>query len=1105
MPNRPRGRVAAYASLVLVGSGTVASATVTVMFTDIVGSTALIDALGDEPAELARRTHMGLLRTALAGANGREVKNTGDGLMAVFASAHDAVRCAIAIEQAVARHGRHFRPALQVRVGLHVGEAIQDEGDYFGATVNIARRLCDTAEPMQILASAVVRAVLGRRSDIGFRAVGPISLKGFADPVEACEVAWVLDDTEIRSLPAALTVRERLSFVGRRGELKALDAAWAEATAVAPRVAAVGGEPGIGKTRLAKEFAIVARDQGAMVLFGRCDEEPLVAFQPFVEALRDVLRGAAAPDLAGLPGGTVSTLARLIPELGGVGPSGAGDGGGADPAADRYLLFEAVRALLARLAADAPLLFVLDDLQWADRPTQLLLAHLLASSEPLPLLVLATYRDTEVPESLRSLFADLRRADRLAVVPLSGLEVGDVADLLEGALLAEAPPDWPALVRTRTSGNPLFVRELLREASDGDPSVLLDDGAPVPDGLRAIIQRRLSRLQPSTRELLTIAAVVGSHFDVETLGRACDLPRPGVLDALDEALGSREIAEVPGEPGWFAFSHALVRRGLYAELPTGRRAELHRRVAEAIERLRGDDPAQVPGLAHHFTEAAAAGVAEKAVTYAGRAGAQALGAFAYEEAVAHYERAVVADRQCEPDPVRTAGLFAGLGRAATYTGDMATARDSYRRAFEHARRGGDPELQAVAALGMGQAGPGVGRSDPELVDALRTAAAAVAGTPRAEHRRAELLSRLARELFGGGHREEADRLSLDALDAARASGDAKALAVALNARRQCLNGLANLERRLGIDREILSLAEESGDRELSLTAWASLVVDHLRLGDLAAVDTDLAMLSSLADQVRHVPRIDGYLLTFRAMRAHFAGDLVAAEALADEGMALALRSNNPDAPLNHAAQIVAIRMEQGRLGELAPIIDAFAADPTGMLAWPLLRAQVALEAGDLVEAVARVSAIDPRKILDLPVDDFWLSTCAIAAEVAAAVGDQARSTLLYEFLAPAAGHNIVVGGGVVASGSVDRHLGLLASCLGQVETADGHFRSAATHNDAMGAVLAGVNTRLDWARACAARGDDAGATALAAEALGRAEAAGLHHHAARARRIAAFA
>ena len=1070
------------------------------MFTDIVESTALIDSLGDGPAERARRTHMGLLRVALAETNGREVKNTGDGLMAVFGSTHDAVRCAIAIEEAVARHGRHFRPALQVRVGLHVGEAIEDEGDYFGATVNIARRLCDRAQPMQILTSAVVQAVLGRRADVGFTPLGPVSLKGFAEPIDACEVGWSLGEGEARTLPAALAARERLAFVGRRSELKVLDAQWTEAAVGGPRLVAVGGDPGIGKSRLAKEFAVVVRDQGGVVLFGRCDEEPLLPFQPFVESLRDLLRGVAAPDLVGLPRGTVSALARLVPELGGGEAEGTGD-----PATDRYLLFEAVQALLARLAGDAPLLFVVDDLQWADRPTQLLLAHLLVASEPMPLLIVATYRDTEVPAAVAALLADLRRADRLAVVPVRGLDVADVAELLEAASIAEAPDNSAEVVRARTSGNPLFVRELLREAADGDPSVLLDDGAPVPDGLRAIIRRRLSRLQGQTQELLTVAAVVGSQFDVETVVRACDLPRPDVLDALDEAQASREIAEVPGEPGQFAFSHALVRRGLYGELPRGRRAELHRRVGEALERLGGDDPAQVAGLAHHFTEAAAAGVADKAVAYGGRAGAQALRAYAYEEAVAHYHRAVVAARQCEPDPARTAGLLVGLGRAATYTGDMVAARNAYRRAFEEANQVGEAELLAAAALGMGQAGPGVGRMDAELVHALRAAVAAVAGTASEDRRRAELLSRLARELFGGGLRDEADRLSLEALAAARASGDATATALALNARRQCLNGIGNLERRLGIDREILSIAEESGDRELGLTAWASLLIDHLRLSDIASVDTDLAMLSSLAAQVRHVPRIDGYVLTYRAMRAHFAGDLTAAEALADEALAIGRRSNNPDAPLNHAAQIVAIRIEQGRLGELAPIIDAFAADSDEMLAWRLLQVQSALEAEDIVEAGRLVAALDQRQVLDLPIDDFWLFTCSLAAEVVAPVGHRGLAAVLYEILAPAAGHNIVVGGGVVASGSVDRHLGLLACSLGEAKQADAWFRSAVSQNDALGAVLAGINTRLDWARASMAFGDTDRAMVLAAEALGRSEAAGLHHHASRARRIVAVA
>jgi predicted ATPase/class 3 adenylate cyclase len=1063
--------------------GLVATATITVMFTDIVGSTALIDSLGDEAAERARRTHYGLLRAALQATNGQEVKNTGDGLMAVYASSQDAVRGSIAIARAVERHGRRFRPALQVRVGLHVGEAIRDEGDYFGATVNIARRLCDLAEPMQILATSVLRAVLGRRGDVGFRALGALSLRGFSEPVDACEVAWSLEETEGRALPAALAGRERMAFVGRREELKAVEREWADTTDDGPRLVAVGGEAGIGKTRLAKEFAMAALDQGAVVLFGRCDDDPLVPYQPFVEALRELLRGVPASELVGLPAGTVAKLARLVPELGAV--EGAGDEG--DPAHDRYLLFEAVRALLARLAAGGPVLFLVEDLHWADRPTLLLLGHLLSATERLPLLFLATYRDSEadVRPPLADLLAGLRGRDRLSTVTLGGLDAGDVAELVDASGVSG---ELAGAVATRTEGNPLFVRELLRDAIESDGSSL----GGVPEGLRAIITRRLGRLGPTTQEVVTVAAVAGRAFEVEVVGRACGLERAAVLAALDEATASREIAEVPGSGGGtFAFSHELVRQALYAELPAGRRAELHRRVGEALERLRGDDEAWLSSLAHHFAEGAAAGVADRAVEFGELAGARALRAFAYEEAVDHYRRALDAARGTEADAGRTARLLVGLGRASTYTGDTAAAEEAYRAAADAARRAGSggSEQFALAALGLGQRGPDVARADEGLVALLREAADGLGGGHPGL--RAQVLGRLARELFGAGDRAEADALSAAALGAAREAGEAVGLASALNARRQCLEGLENLGARLAIDQEILAIADAAGDPELAMSAWASMVVDHLRLGDLDAVDAGLAAFAELSVRVRHSPRIAWYLASYRAMRALFAGSLDEAERLADEALAAGLQAKTPSAALNHAAQIATIRREQGRLAELAEVVEAFAAEPGALLAWPVLLTLVRVDAGDVDGARAALDRIPTSAFLDLARDDFWLLTLTLASEAVAAVGDAERAAVLYDLLLPGAGYNVVVGGAVVALGAADRYLGLLASTLGRVDDANRHFEDGCRRNDAMGAVPAGIATRLDWAAACLRSGDRGGAAALAAEAQARAEAAGL--------------
>ena len=240
-----------------------ATGTVTLLFTDQVGSTATLQRLGDEEGERLRRAHFALLREAAAMHGGEEVKNLGDGLMVAFVSAVDAVACAITIQQAVNRARASGELAFAVRIGLNVGEPIRDEGDYFGTPVVIAKRLCDAGAPGQILASDVVRALIGTRGGFTCRSLEPVALKGVAEPVPACEVIWEPSAEQPIPLPALLAVEDRDAFVGRADAAAALEAAWAVVREHGFRVLLVAGEPGIGKTRLVREFAAHRRTRAA--------------------------------------------------------------------------------------------------------------------------------------------------------------------------------------------------------------------------------------------------------------------------------------------------------------------------------------------------------------------------------------------------------------------------------------------------------------------------------------------------------------------------------------------------------------------------------------------------------------------------------------------------------------------------------------------------------------------------------------------------------------------------------------------------------------------------------------------------------------------------
>jgi class 3 adenylate cyclase len=273
---------------------------VTVLFTDVAGSTELLSDLGDEAMEGCWREHFAILRAEVATHRGREVKSMGDGLMVVFDSPSDALACAIAMQTAVAGHASAGGPALRMRVGLHCGPTIEREGDHRGTTVVVAHRLCDVAQPGEILATAAViaRAARGRGSS---RDLGDLTLKGLSEPVPVHAVQWArapdsrLAEREPLGVELAEDLRRAGGIVGRHREVERLCTLWRASAAGRRQLVVVAGEPGIGKTSLVAELARVVHASGAIVLYGRCDEGFATPLQPVAEALRHIVTAPTRP------------------------------------------------------------------------------------------------------------------------------------------------------------------------------------------------------------------------------------------------------------------------------------------------------------------------------------------------------------------------------------------------------------------------------------------------------------------------------------------------------------------------------------------------------------------------------------------------------------------------------------------------------------------------------------------------------------------------------------------------------------------------------------------------------------------------------------------
>jgi pimeloyl-ACP methyl ester carboxylesterase len=347
----------------------------------------------------------------------------------------------------------------------------------------------------------------------------------------------------------------------------------------------LAGDAGIGKTRLAAEFALAAHAEGATVLFGRTDEESGLAYQPLVEALRHYVAACPLAELEAQARATGAELLRLVPELAQRLPDLSAPPP-AEPDSERYRLFDAFAALLAEASRACPVVLVLDDLHWADRATLLLLKHIVRSPEPSPLLILGTYRETELVRShpLSEALADLRRDRAFQRTSLKGLGQGDVGALIATWFGREAPRAFVRAVHEQTEGNPFFVEEVLRHLAETGAiyrregrwiTDLTIAGMGIPESVKEVIGQRLSRLSEDCNSVLTVASVIGREFGVEALERASDLSGDRVVELLEEAVAAHVVVEVPQVVGRYSFSHALIHEALYDELTTTRRVRLH--------------------------------------------------------------------------------------------------------------------------------------------------------------------------------------------------------------------------------------------------------------------------------------------------------------------------------------------------------------------------------------------------------------------------------------------------------------------------------------------------------------------------------------------------
>lgn len=828
--------------------------------------------------------------------------------------------------------------------------------------------------------------------------------------------------------PAASERRARSPFVGRSDELAMLESVWSDITEGDRRLVTLAGEPGMGKTRLAQRFAGWVHDRGGRVLWGRCSAENLIPYQPAVEALRTALRG--------MPTSAVDQLVGGRGALGWLTPDSEDDVDHVPSRVDRYGLHESLVELFATLSAGAPVLLVVDDAQWADPSALGLVEHLLREDRTGRLMVLATLRrpaGRATPE-LDRLLVDLRRDRRVELTPVSGLAEDEVTELLSHQGV-RVDADAAQSLHERTAGNPFFVESLVTAGGELEGA----DARSLPDSVRDLLDQRVAALDPTATRVLGAAAVIGQRVELSLLGEVTGMDPDALLDVVDASVHAGLLVE-DEELGSVAFPHALVRQGLIAGTTRNREAQLHLRVADALEgRAPADDHEAT--VASHLLAAGPACPPGRAADAAMRAGSAAYAVLADSEARTWARRAAAClgpvPTGTDPDADLRAAADLLISSTSRNLAELDVAADAIDRLTDLARRTGDGLLLARSAQEAAQLVAGVGFSfgavDDALVARLDEALTGLDADLVAE--RSLLLAWLSIAITGA---DDLPRQRLLADEAWALASDVPdrddVAALAAYAQRLTLDGPDGLEQRRVLGPAMLASARRAGWVELEVLGLLFLCIDLLEddrwVESLGALE-DLRSLLGTTDRTM----FDVYVHFLDGAVALLTGDLPDAELHSAQALETGEAAHGGNATQGWAAQQFLLADYRGELPAFAPFIADLVDQFPTMPVWKAALARCAVEAGDPEAARDAARSAFVGDEIPLRQSATWYTAAAQLAEVAWRTEDVELAERLLPLIEPIAERLVVTGMGVICMGHFSRSLGQVLATLGRTDEA----------------------------------------------------------------------
>jgi tetratricopeptide (TPR) repeat protein len=889
----------------------------------------------------------------------------------------------------------------------------------------------------------------------------------------AKEVAEVLTQSpEAAAVPAPAGVSAALGglvrgrMVGRDTEIDALRSSWSETALGRGGMILVSGEPGSGKTRLARELIDYARITGGAVLSGGCYElEAATPYLPFVEALRTWAHHSSDDDLRAAAGDSGAELARLAPEITSrIGPFP--EGPELSAAERRLRLYDGVARCLFHLAAPSGLLLFIDDLQWADQASLSMLHYLVRLAGRERLLVLGCYRDTDLDRSHPLAEAlDLWNRERAAVrVHLKRLEPADTTALLAVLLGDEClSEDFCADIHRETEGNPFFIEEVVKTLVNEGQIVCecgewqrREKGATLvlPQGVKAAIGRRLDHVSGPTTEVLRTAAILGKTFEYSELAAVVDQSEDELLDALDEAVAAQLLETGAGEA--VAFTHDKIREVLYHELNPIRRRRLHSRVAEGLEALRErGGRVAVEDLAHHSMEG---GCLDKGFDYAMQAAADAAELFAYTDSIRLYERA----RDCAEALGRTDQLpkiDIAIGDVLYLKGEPLNAAAVFERALAAID---DPEEATRIKCKIGESYVLIG--DPRALEILGEAKSTLdPETQPTEVARATMIE--ARFHHYHGQSGKAAELLLQVIEPAERSGDLVLLNWIYAYIAGAYQHLAEFEESNRWNQRNVDLGEANDNPGVAAVGYEGLMENAFMRGYWRECLEHTARHRELSENSQSSDR-----LAWNHIGLSFAnyglGNLAAAEAACDDGLEIAERLGDERLATFLAGWKALVVAEQGRIDEAIPLADATIERgdelglTTGQAESRRARACIAQLQGDhqaVLDLAARTEEI--LEVTDESMFPIWWGPTRCQSLVATGQLDEAEQRLETTLEA-------------TRKADMPHWEGMCLKVRGQLHAARGDEEAARKDLDAAIEIFENLESRLELARTLVLRGDD---------------------------------